>query len=307
MKTKLLLYVALRLLLSATFLLSAYTKAIDFSSFELRLLDTQLIGWAFAPYLAAGFIFAEYLIGFYFLSFFFKKHFFNWLTASFLILFSFYLLALLATKGNDVNCGCMGESIAFTPWQAIVKNLLSLGILALIHLFEKQKLPLFPNKHWQSILLTGLALGVTAFTLPPIGSKPTAISSPVYFQYELLKEQGFNPPATYDFESKEDYFIGFLSMSCGHCRIAAERISIMRASHPEMSIFLVLNGDSTEVNNYRKDRGIESIPYTQLSAEPFMALAGNSVPVLYVVKNDSIRYKLNLFQLNGKTINELLQ
>lgn len=301
-----LLYVALRLLLSATFLLSAYTKAIEFSSFELRLLDTQLIGWAFAPYLAAAFIFAEYLIGFYFLSFFFKNKFFNHLTAGFLLVFTIYLFALLATKGNDVNCGCMGESIAFTPWQAIVKNLLSLGILVLIYFFERGPLSLIAKKGWYNLLLSSVAIGATAFTLPPIGTRPLPITPPAAFNFTRLQEAGFNPNVTYDFGNQKSHFIGFLSMTCSHCKIAAERISLIKKAYPEMSVFLVLNGDSSEVNDYRTDRGIRNIPYTMLGAEPFMELAGNSVPVLYVVKDSSVHFKPNLFQLNGNTIHELL-
>lgn len=301
-----LLYVALRLLLSATFLLSAYTKAIDFSSFELRLLDTQLIGWVIAPYLAAAFIFAEYLIGFYFLSFFFKNKAFNHLTAGFLMAFTIYLLALLATKGNDVNCGCMGESIAFTPWQAIVKNLLSLGILVLVYIFEQGPLSLIEKKGWYSLFIAGLAIGTTAFTLPPVGSSPAPLQQPQYFNRSLLEQEGYFPSITYPFEQKEDYLIGFLSMSCSHCRIAAERLGRIQNSYPDMPIFLVLNGDSTAVASYRNEQGIQNIPYTLLGAAPFMELAGNSVPVLYIVKNDSIRYLPNLFQLNGSTIDKLL-
>jgi len=301
-----LLYVALRLLLSATFLLSAYTKAIDFSSFEVRLLDTQLIGWAIAPYLTASIILAEYLIGFYFLSFFFKSKAYNFITAGFLLVFTLYLFALLATKGNDVNCGCMGESIAFTPWQAIVKNALSLGILALIYIFEKGALRLMANKTWHQVLLASLAVVATAFTLPPIGTSPTPLTKAIYFDYPLLQQEGFYPSVSYDFKNQKNYFISFLSMSCGHCRIAADRISLIQKAYPEMPIFLVLNGDSLEVKSYREDRGIQSIPYTMLGAAPFMELAGNSVPILYLVKSDSVRYKPNLLQLNGKTINELL-
>lgn len=301
-----LLYVALRLLLSATFLLSAYTKAIDFSSFELRLLDTQLITWATAPYLAAAFIFAEYLLGFYFLSFFFKSKVLNYVTASFLLVFTIYLVALLATKGNDVNCGCMGESIAFTPWQAIVKNILSAAILGLIFIFEKEGLQFIINKNWPYVMFMLVGGLSTAASIPPFHSRPEALVQPVYFNAPLLQEAGYHPAVSYNFAAQKDYLIAFLSMSCGHCRLAAERISLIQKSYPKMPLFLVLNGDSTETASYRSDYGIQNIPYTMLDAAPFMELVGTSVPVIYVVKNDSIRFQPKLYQLNGKVIDELL-
>lgn len=303
-----LIYVALRLLLGATFLLSAYTKTIDFSSFELRLLDIGLIGWGLAPYLASAVIIAEFAIGFYFLSLFVRSESYNRLTAGFLVVFTIYLGLLWASKGNDLNCGCMGETIPFTPLQAIVKNLLTIGILWLVHRFEHQDISTNPIKTWHHLLYLLLGISSAAANIPNfLNPVPVALENPSFFDRTLLQESSTLPGGSFHFERQEPYLIAFLSMSCGHCRIAAERLSSMQRLNPKLPIFIVLNGDSSALHDYRAQQKIESIPYTLLEAAPFIQLAGTSVPVLFIVQNDSVRYDLNLYQLNGKQLEGLLQ
>ncbi len=303
-----LIYVALRLLLGATFLLSAYTKTIDFSSFELRLLDIGIIGWGLAPYLASAVIIAEFAIGFYFLSLFVRSRSYNRLTTGFLVVFTIYLGLLWAIQGNDVNCGCMGETIPFTPLQAIVKNLLTLGILWLVHRFENQDVPTKPIKTWHHLLYLLLGIASAAANVPNfLNPAPEAIENPSFFDHSLLQQNSTLSGGSFHFERQEPYLIAFLSMSCGHCRIAAERLSSMQRLHPKLPIFIVLNGDSSDLNDYRAKQKIEEIPYAMLEAAPFIQLAGTSVPVLYIVAADSVRYDLSLYQLNGSQLEGLLQ
>lgn len=303
-----LIYVALRLLLGATFLLSAYTKTIDFNSFELRLLDLQLIGWGMVPHLATALIVAEFAIGFYFICAFIQSKEYNKLTAAFLIVFSLYLARLWAIEGNDVNCGCMGETIPFTPLQALVKNALSLGILYLIHLFERKFPYLRAASSFQHVLLLLLGLSTAALNVPNfLNPVPAALQNPSFFDHTLLQKSSTLSEGNFNFERQEPYLIAFLSMSCGHCRIAAERLSSMQRLNQKLPIFIVLNGDSSALHDYRAEQKIESIPFTLLEAAPFIQLAGTSVPVLFIVQNDSVRYDLNLYQLNGKQLEGLLQ
>jgi hypothetical protein len=300
------LYVALRLMLGATFLFSAYTKTLDFSSFELRLLDTGLVGWSWSAALGTALIAAEYLIGFYFISLLFRSKTYHLLTASFLAVFTLYLLALWASKGNDLNCGCMGETIAFTPLQAIIKNLLSLLFLYLIVQFEKSIPPYFEQKKPFQIgifLLAGLS---TALSMPPVFAHfPPALEDPRTLEYTLIEENGFYETPNFDFDRDQAYLLAFLSMRCGHCKVAAERLGSLHTALPSLPIFIVLNGDTNEVANYRSERGIGALPYTLLGAAPFMQLAGTSVPALYLVENHKITHELELYDLSANKLERL--
>ena len=47
-----------------------------------------------------------------------------------LSLFSFHL-AIQAISGDASNCGCFGELIPMTPLEALIKNILTIGLLIL--------------------------------------------------------------------------------------------------------------------------------------------------------------------------------
>lgn len=296
---------ALRLLLSATFLVSAYTKAIDFSSFEVRLLDTGIFNWSITPWVAATFIGLEYLVGLGFLWFSHRIRLLMGLTWALLLGFSGYLAVLLFTQGNDVNCGCMGETLAFTPIQALIKNGLSMLILVLLHFFEgKSALPF--ARGWWVVGMAGVAGILTAVSIPSMylqAAEP--LESKVYFNHALLKTYGFahmNAPQA----KKDKTMYAFLSMSCGHCQVAAERIgSITQQS--KLPIQLVINGDSSELISFVQEHEIGQLPLQMLGAEPFLALAGNHLPSLLIVENDSVTYQLQLFNLNGALLDKLLK
>jgi hypothetical protein len=296
---------ALRLLLSATFLLSAYTKAIDFSAFEVRLLDTGLFGWSLTPWIAAAFIVLEYLIGFAFLMYRFKTRWLFPFTWGILVLFSVYLLVLLATKGNNVNCGCMGETLSFTPWQAIVKNVLSMLILGLLQFFESRQSFESANWNWH-ILLLFLATVSSWASIPSLYTeKALPLESKSYFDRHILSTHGFNN-RNLEKETGNKRLYAFLSMSCGHCQVAAERLGSIQKSTP-LPISLVINGDSLALDAFLQEHNIYPLPVRMLGAQPFMQLAGTHLPAIFIVENDSITHQLRLFNLNGGLLQRLLQ
>lgn len=300
-----LIRLALRLLLSATFLLSAYTKAIDFSSFEVRLLDTGLFGWRATPWVAAAFIGLEYLVGLGFLLFSHRIRGLMLLTWGMLIGFTIYLAVLLSTKGNDVNCGCMGETLAFTPLQAIVKNLLSMLLLGLLHYFEGKATIHQASWVWKSAL-AAMAVVLTAFTIPSLYTAAAApLESKLYFDASLIEKNGF-ARLNSDKEPQGKRMYAFLSMSCGHCQLAAERLGSIN-QRSALPISLVINGDSSELASFIAEHELQQFPATMLAAEPFVQLAGTHLPSLLVVENDSVTHRLKLFNLNGALLEKLLR
>lgn len=299
--------VALRVLLGATFLVSAYTKAIDFSSFELRILDTGLFGFDLSSWVAALLVVAEYAIGFGLLMLHKQMRRIRQTTWLFLHVFTAYLVVLLATKGNDLNCGCMGETISFTPLQAIVKNVLSMSMLLLLAHFEKRSgLPHdAPFLHLVSI---GLAVVAGLFTIPSLyAEKATPLAQPEAFNVQLLRDSAFAWRNEWsDLDAKQSALFAFLSMGCPHCQVAADRLGSITQQQP-LPVYLIINGDSLELDAFRRTYGIEHLPASMLAATPFIQLGGNELPSLMRLQNDSITHRLRLFNLNGKVLNKLLQ
>jgi hypothetical protein len=121
-----------RFIVAILFIFSAYSKLIPIEAFEKQLVDQGITNWCFAPILARCIISFEFFLGIAFLQNHYFKKFILPATALMLIAFCIYLTYQIITQGNSGNCGCMGQIIPMTPLQALIKNGITLGILAYI-------------------------------------------------------------------------------------------------------------------------------------------------------------------------------
>lgn len=128
-------FLAFRLLLSFMFLLSAVAKLYPSPHFALTTFEIkQLLPLGFSEFTAAHFsrtlIGCELALGIGLL----QPHFFKRLVLplSFLILFVFsaQLVYEIFISGNSGNCGCFGSLLPMTPLQALIKNIIAMGMLA---------------------------------------------------------------------------------------------------------------------------------------------------------------------------------
>lgn len=123
---------ALRVLVAALFILSAISKLYPVQAFEKQLVDLHIASWCLAPWLARGIIAFELFLGLAFLQPHFFRKFILPATAALLLAFIVHLSWQIISTGNTGNCGCMGQLIPMTPLEAIIKNILTLGILFFI-------------------------------------------------------------------------------------------------------------------------------------------------------------------------------
>ncbi len=133
-KTQSNLILGFRILLSILFLLSAVAKLYPSPSFALTTFEIkQLIPMGFSEELAAYFsrtlIGCELALGILLL----QPHYFKRLVLpmSFLILFIFsaHLTYEILATGNSGNCGCFGALLPMTPLQALIKNIIAMGLI----------------------------------------------------------------------------------------------------------------------------------------------------------------------------------
>jgi hypothetical protein len=124
----------LRFLVAILFIFSAYTKLIPIEAFEKQLVDQGITNWCFAPILARCIIAVEFFLGIAFLQNHYFKKFILPATALMLVAFCIHLSYQIITQGNSGNCGCMGQVIPMTPLQALIKNIITLGMLTYIYI-----------------------------------------------------------------------------------------------------------------------------------------------------------------------------
>jgi len=108
--------------------------------FEKQLVDLGFVNWCQAPYMARFIIALELALGFAFLFSHYLRKIIIPATSLLLIVFCVHLSYVIFTQGaNSGNCGCFGQLIPMTPLQALIKNILTLGVLGYMYSIYKEK------------------------------------------------------------------------------------------------------------------------------------------------------------------------
>jgi thiol-disulfide isomerase/thioredoxin len=161
---------ALRVVLALLFLVSAAAKVYPspyfaMTTFEVRQLLPMGFSETGAAYFSRILIGCELALGFLLL----QKHFFRQLVlpVSFLLLliFSIHLTAEIITTGNSGNCGCFGSLLPMPPLQAVIKNVIAMGLLVwLFKITDKAS----DKKNFPVVLSITLASVLFIFLIGPM-------------------------------------------------------------------------------------------------------------------------------------------
>lgn len=292
--------------IGVTFLYSAYTKLFPIQSFEYTMVEFVHMPWLMAAIGARLLIGLEAGLGALMVLHMFGGR--KWvlkLSLLILIMFSFYLVYLWATQGNNVNCGCFGDMIWMSPSSSLIKNgFLIAGLLLIIKYHDGF------NKKWAKIVSPILLVVVTIlpfilFALPD--QQPTWLQKD---KFQINLSALYNPetakPVPAINLNKGKYVISFLSLSCPHCRTAAHKMQIMKEKNPELPFFFVIAGKDKYQESFWKETRARSIPHTKLDADAFTAIAGYAWPVIYFVNDGWVEAQSNYISLGQDEIEKWL-
>jgi len=288
------------------FIYSGYSKLEPIEPFEFTFVDIGIGGWRSAPFIARFMIGLEFFIGLLLIFGLFIKRLTIKLTAVSLLIFCLYLVFVIINTGNNGNCGCFGNKISMTPFEALIKNGITLIVCFFLYKYYNG-LKYGKFSKW----LLGI-LFISAFALPHILNYIDLDYSSAYltkkedhFKLELdslYKDAKKNiPPTTL---SKGKHIIAFMSMSCPHCRIAAKKLRIMHEKNPIISMFLVLNGEDNKIKPFFEDTKATHIDYCILNGKNFIYLAGLDMPAIYMVNNSVVENWVDYMHLDQTKIEE---
>ncbi len=128
----------IRITVAILFLVSGYAKIYPSPNFALGTFEAKQLlpmGFSegFAPYFSRFLLAAEFSIGFALLQPHFLRRFVVPVATLLLAIFCIQLGYEIAVNGNEGNCGCFGQLIPMTPLQAIIKNVIAIGMLAYLY------------------------------------------------------------------------------------------------------------------------------------------------------------------------------
>jgi len=299
----------LLLLIAAVFLFSGLSKLFPHAAFEhftWSLMDAGIKDLSVAALFARLIIGFELLLGVFLLTRQYLRRFSFPAAIGLLLAFTAYLLFQIIRYGNTGDCGCFGEWLPMSPMQGILKNLLAIGILALlIKKFPDTRLNL---PEWV-VTLAGLACFVVPFIMVPPGESrtPETVKQPIDLSplYETSESRGNIPPEIDLRQGK--HIVAFLSLSCGHCRKAAFEFQVIYRQHPEYPLYMVLNGNPDHRQRFFEETRSAQVPHSFFTgAHEFLSMAGPAVPAIYWINNGVIERKSNYYQLDPRTIEQWL-
>lgn len=294
-------FVILSFLIGIVFVFSAWSKTDPIQYFE-YIIHSQLSFSQFtAKVLARFFIGLEAALGLLLMIniFGYKK----WVLKTclgLLIIFSIHLIYLLATVGNDVNCGCMGNIAPMSPALSLLKNAaLIVGILLLWKYYK--------SNDSKTIHIATIPVSLIILALP-------------FFIYPIQKQEYMPLSKMYNSTESESpllelrkgkHILCFMSLSCKHCREAARLLGNMKKNNSSLPIYFAFsNGDSStqqqRFKDFMKETQATTVPYHFLSPKDFtdMVLASGSdaVPVILWIEDTAIIRKIYIPELNQKEI-----
>lgn len=291
------------ILAGTLFLYSAYTKLLPIQTFEYTLVEFVHMPWWIAAVSSRLLVGIEAALGALLVFNIYGSR--KWvlkLSLAILFMFSIYLIYLWATVGNDVNCGCFGDVIWMSPSSSLLKNAI---IIIVLFVLLKQHTGI--KTRWAKYAAIAVLVIITVL---PLFLYPIPFTQPSFLnedKYELdlsaiYENEQIQPPAVDIRRGK--HIVAFMSLTCPHCKIAAYKMQLMEHENPDISMFLVLNGDSSLLAPFWEKTKAQNIPYTMLYGKDFVSLSGLNLPAIYWINDSWVEAKTNYIDLNQKAIEE---
>ncbi len=301
---RLILSVIITITLGLVFLVSAYTKSEPtILKFEYTIVEFLKFPWLLAAVGARLLIGLEYALGaLLILNIYGKKKWVIKLSILTLLVFSIYLIYLWATAGNNVDCGCFGDKYSMNPSMSLLKNI---GMLALLGILHKWHDGIKFKPKLINILAILTLIGITTipfFREPIINTTQSFLNDDkVKIDISALYAEGkIDKPET-DLTTGK-HIITFMSLTCPHCRIAAYKLQLMKEKNPDLSIYMVLNGDSSKLASFWEETKAKNIPHSMLLGRDFAILSGSRLPAIYWLEDSYVIAVSNYRNLNQDEI-----
>ncbi|WP_396148423.1 MauE/DoxX family redox-associated membrane protein [Flavobacterium sp.] len=335
----------LRIVIALLFIVSAIAKIskgwisdfpfIDFSpyfaisTFEVKQLLTLGFSDTLAPYFSRILIGIEFALGFLLLNNHFLKRITIPATIGLLSVFIIHLsYVTFLSGGNSGNCGCFGELIPMTPIEAIIKNIIAVGLLIwLWKISENDK----KSNIWMLTSIT-LACILGLFMLAPMKASSVSISnsndninistdtiskltdsvkieeiktidsSKIKVEEaveEVKKEVGPKQAISgyadlYSDIDKGQKILCFFVPGCEHCRDAAKDLNALQKKHkdfPEVQI-VFMDEEAEKIPDFFKYAG-KQFPHKVIDIIPFWTKlgSGKDTPgVVYLHNGNVIKF-----------------
>lgn len=275
----------LRIFVGLVFILSGLTKLFPIEPFEVIFVDLGVSNWLTAPFVARFVIAFEITLGLCIIFDVWLKNIIYKVTLGSLGIFTLYLIYLLITKGNDVDCGCFGSFLALTPIESIIKNVVLIILLLLI----KRRHHNYGLVNW--LIIPFLAIAFTStFLLNKVGLQNASA-------IELNEEVDYSGlPNLYKTDEKIDFtkgkkVVAFLSYSCPHCESAAHKLAYLQSQYQIDNLYVVIASKHEKNIQVFLDKTKIDFPMMWFDDEEFYKYSGPKIPAFVYLEDGVLKKK----------------
>ena len=262
--------------------------------FEYQFVDIGIATWKTAPFIARFFIGIEFFLGMLLILNIALKKFTLKFAIGLLLIFCVYLVYRIILDGNTGNCGCFGEAVKMTPLEGILKNIVLIVCCVVCYFFTEKD---YWTEQWKKLvvpilLITSMCLG---FFIYPVNVTFSTTMDKAKINYkvplELMYSNSQKEKPNSDL-TKGQRIIALLSLTCPHCRIAAQKMNIMHKKNPSIPFYFALNGDKELLQGFFDDTHTQDIPHNLfLGPTDWIQIAGISLPIIMYIDNSVVQKK----------------
>jgi thiol-disulfide isomerase/thioredoxin len=253
-------------------------------------------------------------------------------TALLLVAFCIHLSYQISI-GQGGNCGCFGQFIEMTPTEALIKNLVTLGLLAWLFKISKEKKD---NQRFSIVLLIGafsILFMFMYFPFSPCGKKcppceqlPCPTCDTVFVPINNGEDTiipAVNPgpnPVTSKFSNlnvfdgrpvsidKGKKIVCFFMPGCDHCREAAKALAELSKDPNFPKVYIYFGEEEVELIDEFFQVAGKKYPYQVLPIGEFFTLMGpqGETPGILFVWNGNIQKSYFGDQFNKEDIKKFV-
>lgn len=314
-----------RIILSALFLLSGISKMLPIWLFEKQMIDLGIADWCTAPYLARLIIALEIAIGIAVLQKHFLKRLVLPVTTLLLVAFCIHLsMEVMKYGAGGDNCGCFGQLIKMTPLEALIKNILTIGLIVYIYrnvnehekgknnliypfsifgfsaLFMFMVFPFSPcNKSTEEVVdeplinveepVDSIGMAISSVDTMSVNNTPQAVSeqAPAKVKSMFAEFKTFNGKAVNLDEGKK--IVCAFAPGCEHCQALAAELAELNKTQKLPEVYVLFMEEETEkIPDFFKTSKLKA-SYKVLDIPKFWTMMGNAnTPGLWYLWNGNV-------------------
>jgi len=295
--------ILLSFLLGGSYILSGFLKLLPVEYLENDILQSGLGNEWTVPFQARLLIGLEFAVGALIIC---QLYLVKTLRFSLWMLgfYSLYLAYVIIRFGNEGNCGCYGQQITMSPLQGILKNVvIALAtILLLKYRFSTRSLKSGGRIAAFSMMIVSIAL---PFILYKIDFPEKTIingQEAIKVDLDILYNTPDTEPLPFEIR-KGKVMVAFMTLSCVHCRMAANKLELIKRQHPELPLYFVLNGKKETLDDFLKMTEVKETPYAFFNTgDELVKITGTSFPAIMLLQDSYAVARLDYLELNAENI-----